>query len=82
MVTGDDLRARRANSFGAHAPAYAQHRPDYPAEAIRWVLEPLADGPRDVLDLAAAPPADLDVIETVQRPFLEQYGYVTADDVV
>ncbi|MFJ6670141.1 class I SAM-dependent methyltransferase [Actinosynnema sp. NPDC091369] len=52
-MTGDDLRARRANSFGAHAPAYAQHRPDYPAEAIRWVLEPLGAGPHDVLDLAA-----------------------------
>ncbi|OKI37197.1 methyltransferase type 11 [Saccharothrix sp. CB00851] len=53
MVTGDDLRARRANSFGARAAAYAEHRPDYPAEAIRWVLEPLGEGPHRVLDLAA-----------------------------
>ncbi|MCC8248075.1 class I SAM-dependent methyltransferase [Saccharothrix luteola] len=52
-MTGDDLRARRANSFGAHASAYAQHRPDYPAEAIRWVLEPLGEGPHQVLDLGA-----------------------------
>ncbi|WP_367133148.1 class I SAM-dependent methyltransferase [Saccharothrix sp. HUAS TT1] len=52
-MTGDDLRALRANSFGAHASAYQEHRPGYPAEAIRWSLEPLGDGPRDVLDLAA-----------------------------
>jgi SAM-dependent methyltransferase len=53
VVTGDDLRARRANSFGARAAAYAEHRPDYPAEAIRWILEPLGAGPHQVLDLAA-----------------------------
>uniref|UniRef100_UPI0031D9C8FE class I SAM-dependent methyltransferase n=1 Tax=Saccharothrix mutabilis TaxID=33921 RepID=UPI0031D9C8FE len=52
-VTGDDLTARRANSFGPQASAYAQHRPDYPAAAIRWSLEPLGPGPHDVLDLAA-----------------------------
>ncbi|WP_053715839.1 class I SAM-dependent methyltransferase [Saccharothrix sp. NRRL B-16348] len=52
-MTGDDLRARRASSFGAHASAYAQHRPDYPAEAVRWVLEPLGEGPHQVLDLGA-----------------------------
>ncbi|MCE6999550.1 class I SAM-dependent methyltransferase [Saccharothrix sp. S26] len=52
-MTGDDLRARRANSFGARAAAYAEHRPDYPAEAIRWILEPLGRGPHQVLDLAA-----------------------------
>ncbi|WP_238412681.1 class I SAM-dependent methyltransferase [Saccharothrix deserti] len=52
-MTGDDLRARRANSFGAHASAYAEHRPDYPIEAIRWALEPLGEGPHHVLDLAA-----------------------------
>ncbi|MEU4740311.1 class I SAM-dependent methyltransferase [Actinosynnema sp. NPDC023658] len=52
-MTGDDLRGLRANSFGAHASAYAEHRPDYPAEAIRWALEPLGDGAHEVLDLAA-----------------------------
>ena len=52
-MTGDDLRARRANSFGARASAYAEHRPDYPAEAIRWVLEPLGEGQHQVLDLGA-----------------------------
>ncbi|WP_433267592.1 class I SAM-dependent methyltransferase [Actinosynnema sp. CS-041913] len=52
-VTSDDLSARRANSFGAHASAYAEHRPDYPAAAIRWALEPLGPGCHRVLDLGA-----------------------------
>ncbi|WP_447005292.1 class I SAM-dependent methyltransferase [Saccharothrix isguenensis] len=52
-MTGDDLRARRANSFGAHASAYAEHRPDYPIAAVHWALEPLGEGPHDVLDLGA-----------------------------
>jgi SAM-dependent methyltransferase len=48
--------ARRAASFGAAASAYAQHRPDYPAEAIVWALEPVAGQDRDplrILDLGA-----------------------------
>lgn len=52
-MTGDDLTARRANSFGPQASAYAEHRPDYPAAAIRWSLQPLGPGTHDVLDLAA-----------------------------
>ncbi|GGM98255.1 type 11 methyltransferase [Lentzea pudingi] len=49
-----DLHARRADSFGAQAEAYAEHRPDYPVAAIRWALEPLGtDEHFDVLDLAA-----------------------------
>ena len=49
-----DLHARRADSFGAQAEAYAEHRPDYPVAAIRWALEPLSTSERlDVLDLAA-----------------------------
>jgi len=49
-----DLHARRADSFGAQAEAYAEHRPDYPVAAIRWALEPLGISERlDVLDLAA-----------------------------
>ncbi|MFD3593064.1 class I SAM-dependent methyltransferase [Nocardia sp. NPDC058640] len=47
----DDLRARRASSFGAHAELYAQHRPDYPEAGIRWALE--ASGGLVVLDLGA-----------------------------
>ncbi|MFG1794429.1 class I SAM-dependent methyltransferase [Nocardia sp. NPDC049149] len=49
------LRARRASSFGAHATAYAEHRPDYPTAAIQWALEsilPAAPAPV-VLDLGA-----------------------------
>jgi SAM-dependent methyltransferase len=47
----DALFARRARSFGAHASAYAEHRPDYPYPAIRWAL---AGSHRQVvLDLAA-----------------------------
>ncbi|MFE6921727.1 class I SAM-dependent methyltransferase [Nocardia sp. NPDC057663] len=57
--TGDSTdqaarRARRASSFGAQAAVYAEHRPDYAAAGIRWVLEPL--GAKDVpavLDLGA-----------------------------
>jgi SAM-dependent methyltransferase len=45
-----ELHARRAASFGAQAQQYAEHRPDYPAAAIDWVLP---DGVSDVLDLAA-----------------------------
>lgn len=45
--------AKRASSFGARAADYAQHRPDYPAAAVRWALAPVtADQPK-VLDLAA-----------------------------
>jgi SAM-dependent methyltransferase len=52
----DDEHSRRAASFGAAACAYAAHRPDYPAAAIRWALEPVASPPRypvRILDLGA-----------------------------
>lgn len=39
------------SSFGAVAPAYAEHRPDYAQAAARWALDS-APGPR-VLDLGA-----------------------------
>ena len=42
---------RRASSFGAAASAYAEHRPDYAHDAVRWALT-RAPGPR-VLDLGA-----------------------------
>lgn len=44
-----ELFAERASSFGANAAAYAEHRPDYPAPAVEWVLGER----RSVLDLAA-----------------------------
>lgn len=48
------LHARRANSFGPEAAAYATHRPDYPADGIRWALESLGGiAEREVVDLGA-----------------------------
>src|ERR1022692_1727097 len=52
----DDEHSRRASSFGAVASAYATHRPDYPAAAIRWALEPVVCPTRHqvrILDLGA-----------------------------
>jgi SAM-dependent methyltransferase len=48
---GHDERLRHASSFGAAATAYAEHRPDYAQDAVRWALES-APGVR-VLDLGA-----------------------------
>ncbi|WP_107655897.1 class I SAM-dependent methyltransferase [Nocardia suismassiliense] len=47
----DEVRLRHSSSFGAAAPAYAEHRPDYAADAVRWALA-AAPGLR-VLDLGA-----------------------------
>ncbi|WP_406109590.1 class I SAM-dependent methyltransferase [Streptomyces sp. NBC_01003] len=46
-----DERILHSSSFGAAAPSYAEHRPDYAQAAVRWALEP-APGLR-VLDLGA-----------------------------
>jgi SAM-dependent methyltransferase len=47
----DDVRHRRATSFGGVADAYVRGRPAYPSTAIDWVL---ADAPgRRVIDLGA-----------------------------
>jgi SAM-dependent methyltransferase len=51
-----EVIAERASSFGAAAAAYARYRPDYPAAAIGWALEPAIGargGVLDVLDLGA-----------------------------
>lgn len=48
-----DLDGLRARSFGAHAAGYAQHRPEYPADGVRWALAAARHPVRDVLDLAA-----------------------------
>lgn len=50
MSTDRDTSSH-ASSFGAAAAAYAEHRPDYAAAAVRWTLR-AAPGPR-VLDLGA-----------------------------
>jgi ubiquinone/menaquinone biosynthesis C-methylase UbiE len=43
----------RSRAFGAQAAAYAEHRPDYPANALRWGLAGSSLEPKMVLDLAA-----------------------------
>ena len=45
-------RLRHGSSFGAAAAAYAEHRPDYAEDAVRWALGPAGASPR-VLDLGA-----------------------------
>ena len=55
MGAETDEWARRGSSFGAAAAAYAEHRPDYPPDAVRWCLAPLGRdfGGLRVLDLGA-----------------------------
>lgn len=45
-----ELDPRRARVFGAHAEEYERWRPDYPAEAVAWLLPP---GARRVADVGA-----------------------------
>jgi SAM-dependent methyltransferase len=60
---GKDIVARRARSFGEHAAAYAEHRPDYPQAAVRWALGPAArTRPRGAADAADTTDA-LDVLD-------------------
>jgi SAM-dependent methyltransferase len=47
------LWTRRAASFGTTAAAYAAHRPDYAADAIRWCLSGADRRVVDALDLGA-----------------------------
>jgi SAM-dependent methyltransferase len=46
----DDQRRLQAASFGAVADAYERSRPEYPAEAVRWLTGVV---PADVVDLGA-----------------------------
>lgn len=46
---GDD----RATSFGAAAGDYEAARPDYPFEAVAWMLEQLPHGSRRIADVGA-----------------------------
>lgn len=43
----------RATSFGAAADSYEAARPDYPFEAVAWMLEGLPHGSRRVADVGA-----------------------------
>jgi SAM-dependent methyltransferase len=52
-MDAEELKSRRARSFGPTAAAYAEHRPDYPADGIRWGLAAASGEVTRVLDLAA-----------------------------
>jgi SAM-dependent methyltransferase len=43
----------RRCSFGGAADRYDRIRPSYPREAVRWLLEPVGDGPLRVVDVGA-----------------------------
>lgn len=43
----------RATSFGAQAETYEAARPDYPFEAVAWMLERLPHGSRRIADVGA-----------------------------
>ncbi|PKI92140.1 SAM-dependent methyltransferase [Actinomycetales bacterium SN12] len=43
----------RATSFGAEADNYEAARPDYPFEAVAWMLDRLPDGARRLADVGA-----------------------------
>lgn len=46
-------RSDRARSFGGAALDYAEHRPDYPRDAVAWGLAPIGTVRGHVVDLAA-----------------------------
>jgi SAM-dependent methyltransferase len=46
----DDERTTRGNSFGSVAAEYARYRPNYPDEAVSWLV---GDAPATVLELGA-----------------------------
>jgi len=46
-------RLHHGSSFGAAASAYAEHRPSYADDAIRWCLEPLGNPHPRVIDIGA-----------------------------
>ena len=47
------MARERATSFGAEAHNYEVGRPEYPFEAVAWMLEPLPDGARRIADVGA-----------------------------
>jgi SAM-dependent methyltransferase len=49
----EDERLRRRSAFGTVARAYAEHRPGYPADAVRWALNGRSPAGLRVLDLGA-----------------------------
>lgn len=49
----DQMGVERATSFGAEADQYESGRPDYPFEAVAWMLENLPDGASRIVDVGA-----------------------------
>lgn len=47
------MARERATSFGAEARNYEVGRPEYPFEAVAWMLEQLPDGARRIADVGA-----------------------------
>ncbi|WP_102192373.1 class I SAM-dependent methyltransferase [Microbacterium aurantiacum] len=47
------MAGERATSFGAEAYNYEAGRPEYPFEAVSWMLERLPDGARRIADVGA-----------------------------
>ncbi|MCI1020271.1 class I SAM-dependent methyltransferase [Microbacterium sp. C5A9] len=43
----------RATSFGAEAANYEAGRPDYPFDAVAWMLDPMPEGSRRIVDVGA-----------------------------
>src|SRR5919108_931681 len=53
-LSADEVRILHGFSFGKAASAYAEHRPGYADQAVRWALAPVAGRrPLRVLDLGA-----------------------------
>lgn len=50
MIVNRDERRGRATSFASVADAYERGRPEYPDDAVRWLV---GDEPADVVDLGA-----------------------------
>src|SRR5450756_208631 len=83
-----DERARRGSSFGAVAAAYAKHRPDYPADAVRWCVAPtgremaglrvldLGAGTGKLTALLTALGADVTAVEPDEAMLAELRGQV------
>lgn len=47
------MKSEKALSFGAATASYEAGRPDYPAEAVTWMLEPLGGGAHRIADVGA-----------------------------
>ncbi|MFT4258815.1 class I SAM-dependent methyltransferase [Microbacterium sp.] len=47
------MAAERATSFGTETAHYEAGRPEYPFDAVAWMLDPLPEGPRRVADVGA-----------------------------